>query len=80
MNSTQSYYCEKMFSIIIFLRTTCQCRNRYLSIFNSFVKDSFINTFCHSRPFEDIHDLDVVQNGNEFDTPAPEGLYELGIV
>lgn len=35
---------------------------------------SFINTFCHNRPFEDIHDLDAARNENEFDTPAKESL------
>lgn len=28
-----------------------------------------INTFCYNWPFEDIHDINVKQHENEFDTP-----------
>lgn len=41
-----------------------------LFIFQRFVKDSFINTFCHNEPFKNIHDPDVAQNWKEFDTAA----------
>lgn len=33
--------------------------------FNVF-KYSFINTFYDNRPFKDIHQFDVAQNGNKF--------------
>lgn len=36
--------------------------------------DSFINTFFLNWPFEKIHDLDLAQNENDFDTPAYKGM------
>lgn len=41
------------------------------SCFNSLLL-GFIDTFWHSRPFKDVHDLDAAQNKNEFDTPVLE--------